>query len=288
MGKMVLKNETFLELLKGSENKLSDFVSILELLKELSYTVILSDQFVEEIYNVLGTSKGKEDIKIINKIFEKMFRHVEMKEQNDYIRKINNLVKEESNSFKEILRNEKYFDHDVNEIGYMLDIGVNLRNIFEVELLKQVLLLFSKRINDINDFVQELKLIFPDVVFDENLEKSMEELNDGFDVRKNEIIYHLYCIQREIPEIISRGISGYKNIGEVMSVDCSPERSRGTVKDKLTKQVNGVDINCELHTKMKIVSTKAPDRIYFCPCIPKGIDSELEGKILIYKITKHV
>ncbi|MBZ3765973.1 hypothetical protein [Bacillus cereus] len=288
MGKMVLKNEKFLELLNGSENELSDFVSTLQLLRKLSYTVILSDQLLEEIYDVLHISKKKEDIKIINKIFEKMFSYVETTEHAECIRKLDILAKEESNSFKEILRNDEYFDHDLNEIGYMLDIGINLRNIFEVEHLKQVLLLFSKRVHDIDGFIKELKIILSEVAFDENLESSIEELNDGFDARKNEIIYHLYCIQNEIPKIISGHISGYQNIGDAMSLDCSPERNRETVKQKLIKQVNGIDINCELHTKMKRMSTKAPDRIYFCPCVPEGIDSEIEGKILIYKITKHV
>lgn len=288
MGNMVLKNEMFLTLLRNNDNQLTEFVSILEMLKNLSYQVILSDQLLEKIYEELHVLKHKEDIKIINKIFEKMFNCLDSSDHEQHIKNIGNLGREESASFKEILINDSYFDHDITKIGYMLDVGVNLRNISEINGLTKVLLLFSKRIDDIEEFVKELKIILSEIIFDENIEDSMEELNDGFNIRKNEIIYHLYCIQNEIPKIINQNINGYQNIGDSMSLNCSPERNRTTVKNKLTKQVNGADINCELHTKMNRLSAKAPDRIYFCPSIPKGISKEISGKILIYKITKHV
>ncbi|MGR7911447.1 hypothetical protein ACU64V_18890 [Lysinibacillus capsici] len=291
MGEMLLDNNKFLEVIKGNSVNISEFVSVIELLKDISYKVLIQQEnnSLMNIYNELYTNKN-EDVKIISKLFEKLFSFKEPTEFNQILLRVINLGREESISFKEILLNNGYFDDYINIITYANESipEGSLRNVNNYEDLKTALLLFTNRFREINSFTNELRVILSHIVFDEDIDKSIEELNDGFDNRKNEIIYHLYCIQREIPNIISQEIRGYQNIGSAMSLDCSPERSREIVKDKLVKVINGgKEINCELHTKMEKISTRAPDRIYFCPCIPVGTDHELDGKIYIYKITKH-
>ena len=69
-----------------------------------------------------------------------------------------------------------------------------------------------------------------------------------------------------------------------MSIRCSPERAR---MKELRKQIGEFSINCELHTKMRTLSSKAPDRIYFCPSLPYDVGEFKKGSIYIYKITKH-
>jgi len=289
MGEMVLKNEMFLELLDCNDDRLSDFVSVIELLKNLSYRVILSEDLLEEIYELLYKKcKTNEDIKILSRLFDKMFSYLQSSDFEQHSEDIGKLLKEESNSLKDVLDKDGYFDHNIVKIGYMLNVGAGLRNVSGIEELRKVLLIFSKRVDNIKDFVTELRIILSEIIFDEDIEKSIEELNDGFAVRKGEIIFHLYCIQKEIPKIIEQNITDYQNIGDSMSLDCSPERDREIVKKHLTKQISGNNINCELHTKMRRISNKAPDRIYFCPCVPNGNGEDILGKILIYKITKHV
>jgi hypothetical protein len=290
MGELLLENAKLLEIIRNNGQETSDFVSMIELLIGLPYKIVLVEEDnLMEIFQELFIQRNNEDVKIINKLSEKLFSYKQRTEFDQLSSIIKNLEKEESNSFREILFNNKYFDEQVNIISYMDEsiIKTSLRNIYSLEDLKIILLLFAKRLEEIESFIQELRIILCDIVFDEEIVKSIEELNDGFNSRKNEIIFHLFFIQKDIPIIISQGISGYQNIGTAMSLDCSPERNRVTVREKLIKSINGKEINCELHTKMERLSTNPPDRIYFCPCIPIGTRKDLDGKIFIFKVTKH-
>lgn len=290
MGEVLLENETMLQVLRSEGKEKSDFISIIELLKKLPYKIVLvEEENVMEIYQEFFDQRNDEDVKIINRLFEKISSYKQRNEFNQLLNRLKSLEKEESNSFKEILINNKYFDEHVNLISYADQslLETSLRNIYGLEDLKIIFLLFTKRLDQIESFAQEMKAILYHIVFDEDIEKSIEELNDGFDSRKNEIIYHLYCIQNDIPHIISQGTSGYQNIGNAMSIDCSPERDRNTVREKLVKFIDGKEVNCELHTKMDRLSTNPPDRIYFCPSVPTGTRKDLDGKMYIYKITKH-
>lgn len=132
-----------------------------------------------------------------------------------------------------------------------------------------------------------MKIILQKLIFDEDIVESIRKLNDGFDLRKKEIIYHLYYIEKQIPEILGSSPNDYQSIGNKMAIDCSPERSRKTVNSQLRKIVNNISVNCELHTKMKVISSNPPDRIYFCPSLPEETGRDMAGKIYIYKISKH-
>lgn len=289
MGNLALNNEDFLEILTSKEEVLSDFVPILQLLKNLSYRCyLLKHDNLTEIFKVLYERyKSNEDIKIISKFMEQIMSYSEGLDYDELVNEINDLIIAETNSFSEALEDNSKFNFQIRKIGFNLSLDSGLRNCTSLEELIMVLLLFCKRLNDISSFLSEIKTILSDLIFDENIVDSIEELSDGFELRRTEIIYHLYCINNEIPIIIRDGYRGYQSIGNQMSIDCSPERNRDTVNNKLKKVINGINVNCELHTKMKNISNNAPDRIYFCPSLPVGIGDK-SGKIFIYKITKHV
>lgn len=286
---LVMENCVFFDILKSEQSELSEFISIVEMLKKSSYKIILSNEvYLEEIYEELyKKSKYNEDIKLISIVFERVFNCIDNMEYEKIITEINDIIKNESSSFEKILANNETFDHMVKKVGFKLNINSGIRNISSLIELKEVLLLFCKGKNNINEFINEIKNILNEVVFDDNIVESIEKLSDGFDLRKNEIIYHLYVIENEIPSILKSNPSGYIDIGSQMSIDCSPERNRTVVESKLKKYINGVEVNCELHTKMKRLSSNPPDRIYFCPQLRRETGIDNEGKIFIYKITKH-
>ena len=273
-GELLLENGFFLQMLKGTEQEKNNFIPIIDLLKELRYKIVLiEDDNLMDIFQELYIQRNNEDVKIINRLIEKLSCYKDSNEFNRLLSSVKRLETEESNSFKEILYDNMFFDEQINTITYMNDtiMDTNLRNIFDLEDLKIILLLFTKGTKEIVTFTQEIKKILNHMVFDEGIERSIEELNDGFELRRNEIIYHLFYIQKDIPNIVAQGFKDYRNIGNAMSLSCSPERDRNIVKEKLTKIIDGKEVNCELHTKMGKLTTKPPDRIYFCPSIPTGV-----------------
>ncbi|HHX60680.1 MAG TPA: hypothetical protein GX707_08195 [Epulopiscium sp.] len=184
------------------------------------------------------------------------------------------------------LADNALFRRDLKMVAYRLDGVEGIRNIIGMQGFKQVLLIFCDNKKNISEFIEKIKIILYSLCFDEDIVESMRHLNDGFENRKKEIIYHLYCIDNEILKIMKQIPQGYREIGDRMSIDCSPERSRDIVRSSLTKEINGIDVNCELHTKMKRLTSNAPDRVYFCPQLPMEI-GENGGQTYIYKITKH-
>lgn len=288
--RIIIENETFLKIIDGDKEELDKFIAIAQMLIELSYRISLENNTrLEEIWNVIGKKyKKDENIKIINKVLERETDYISVEEHNVMIKNISDLAKEENESFKKTLEEPNLFRMDLKVIGYNLSEIVGYRNILNLEKLKKVLLLFCKEIRDITDFIKKVKIILEPTLFDKDIVKSIENLNDGFEKRKGEIIYHLFHIDKEIPQILAENIHSYKEIGERMTIDCTRERKRETVDRQLIKNINGTDVNCELHSKMKRLSGKAPDRIYFCPELPTSVGKEDMGKIYIYKITGHV
>ncbi|WP_027399608.1 DUF3201 domain-containing protein [Anaerovorax odorimutans] len=286
---LVINNMTLLKILKENDVSIVEEFSIMvDVLRKLAYKVILSDEnFIEDIYNELHKNKNNEDIKSISMSFEKVFTFLREIEHNEIIDNIKGTISKEDKKFQRALGNNQLFNRGFTVIGYKLDDIEGIRNIYNLDAFKQVLLIFCDKVNNINEFVNKIKIILFDLCFDENIEESINDLNYGFNNRRKEIIYHLYCIDREVPYIIKKYNGGYSKIGDMMSIECSPERNRNIVRNKLTKTINGNSFNCELHTKMKKITNQAPDRIYFCPSIPSGI-CENTGQIYIYKITKHI
>ncbi|WP_455804602.1 hypothetical protein [Clostridium butyricum] len=288
--RIIIQNKNLLNILASDKEELDKFIAIVQMLRELSYRIILENEtYLEEIWCAIGKRyKKDENISIISKVLDRGTDYISVEEHNSIIKSISDLSKEENKSFKKILEENNLFRMDFKVIGYNLSEIVGHRNIINLEELKQVLLVFCKEINDITDFIDKVKIILEPTLFDEDIVKSIENLNDGFEKRKGEIIYHLFHIDKEVPQITSENIHIYKEIGKRMTLDCTRERDRETVDEKLTKNINGTDVNCELHSKMKRLSSKAPDRIYFCPELPSSVGEEDSGKIYIYKITGHV
>lgn len=288
--RIIIENETFLKTIEGDKEELDKFISIVQMLRELSYRIVLENKtYLEEIWSAIGKKyKEDENISIISKVMDRGTDYISVEEHNAIIKSISDLAKEENESFKKTLEATNLFRMDFGVIGYNLSEIVGYRNILNLEKLKQVLLLFCKEINDITNFIEKVKIILEPTLFDEDIVKSIENLNDGFEKRKGEIIYHLFHIDKEVPQILAENIHSYKEIGEQMTLDCTRERNRETVDKQLIKNINGTDVNCELHSKMKRLSSKAPDRIYFCPELPRSVGKEDMGKIYIYKITGHV
>ncbi|MDQ2087761.1 hypothetical protein RBH29_15125 [Herbivorax sp. ANBcel31] len=285
---IAINSETFLNTILLDESNLSDFISIIDIIKPLAYTISLpsDEHYLNEIYEMIYAKSKNEDIRILSKMFEKIVKVIEVSDYEKLINEINQLIEIESSSFKKILQNNDEFNYNNKIVEYKKDDIKGLRNISNIDQLKQVLLLFCICFDEINDFINELKLILAEIVFDRDIVDSIKKLSDGFERRKREIIYHLYYIDKEIPDILKSNIS-YKDIGEKMSIDCSPERDRKKVNEQLSRIIDNVKINCELHTKMKRISNEAPDRIYFCPSVPKGVSENLFGKIYVYKISRH-
>lgn len=285
---LLVGNDIFLEMLQ-SIKAVSDFVSVIEFLRTKAYKISLSmDDSIQDIYSKIhDKARYNDDIRLISRFLEKDFEYLAVEEYNGYETIINKLLDKESKSIKLILESSEYFDYESKLIGYRFDSGEGIRNISNLEELKRIFLIFCMEKDTIEEFVNEIRSVLSSIIFDEDIEASIKDLNDGFAKRKNEIIYHLYVIYTEIPVILASGISDYRGIGQALSIDCSPESSRVTVNNKLIKVVGSCEINCELHTKMKILSGKAPDRIYFSPKLPKEAGEGKEGKIFVYKITKH-
>ncbi|MCL0081019.1 hypothetical protein M1N64_02140, partial [Peptococcaceae bacterium] len=235
-----------------------------------------------------------EERKLLNKMFEKHVGFIEDDAYASSLESINTISNSESADFERILLNNKPFSKKDCRFLYKAppnSPNYKLRNINTFNDLKKLLLIYTSNHNSIDSFIEDIKKIFSKMLFDTDINSSLNSLSDGFELRKNEISYHLYCIEKEIPEIMEKRAKSYQEIGRQMSgrsIPCSPERNRQLVDRLLTKFIDGIKVKCELHTKMKSLSSKPPDRIYFCPSLPNTVKRDNVGKIYIYKITAHV
>lgn len=288
IGSLIVKNHNLLGLIQNENSNISDFIDIILMLRKISHKVYLDDETVlGEIYEEMFNSRTKEEVRILSKLFEKIFCLIGKNEHLRLASRVESLIKTECNSFELILNNKEYFNFDETMSLFSSEEKQGVRIISNIIDLKQLLLIFSTKIHDPYNFIEFIKPVFSNMIFDNDILDSMSRLSSGFLKRINEIVFHLYIIDLEVPNIV-KIYSDYRSIGNHISIDCSPERSRETVEKYLKTTVNGVAVNCELHTKMKTLSSTEADRIYFCPALPSGIDKSFEGKIFIYKITKHV
>ncbi|MCK8486684.1 hypothetical protein M0651_05790 [Paenibacillus sp. MBLB2552] len=285
MEKLIINNDIFSEML--SSNDIETFISISEVLDNMSYKLIFSAANIETVFDNVIKVEDRDNRAIINKRLEKQSLYICEEEYIGYVTHLENLKNEEIYTIHEVLIENKYFDNLNFMLSFNWKDNNHIRNITSYDSLLDILILFTSRHDDIVSFTNSLNFI-PFFVIDYELDKSLKNLNDGFDQRKNEILYHLYCIAKEIPNIIDRGFKDYESIGEQLTLSCSPERNRDTVKEKLIKKIDEKTINCELHTKMRRISSNAPDRIYFCPSVPFGVHKDWDNKIYIYQITAHV
>ncbi len=285
MEKLIINNDIFSEML--SSNDIESFINISEVLDNMSYNLIFSYTNIESVFDNIMKVEDRENRAIINKRLEKHSEYIYEEEYIGYVTQLESLKNEETYTIHDVLLENKYFDNFNFLLSFNWKENYHIRNITSYDSLLDILILFSSRHDDIVSFTNSLDFI-PFFVLDHEIDKSLKNLNDGFDQRRNEILYHLYCIAKEIPSIINQGFNDYDSIGKQLTLSCSPERNRDTVKEKLIKKIDEKNINCELHTKMRRISSNAPDRIYFCPSVPVGVHKDWDNKIYIYQITAHV
>ena len=272
---MLLNNATLYHAIK--EQTLDDVLDILEELKNVSGRCVLSESNYEKLIDFIYTNHRREDCIQLSRMLEKEMarKHIIMDGQRyqSEKEKLDKCIQTEAKSLKEILDEDGAFDFSYPVVS--CEEHKAMRYISHVSELQNILVIFGNAIESIKEFVSYLTFIYKELVFDDKID----------------ILYHLYCIEKEIPALLLKyGPMDNQTLGSKMSIPCSPERSRKTVKIELTKQTDQAELVCEMHTKMKKIGTRPPDRIYFCARVPKGITIDgknIEEKSYIYKITKH-
>lgn len=290
-------------------HRLGKVLEILDELQDYFHECILPEACLETLYELINANRRDEDcIRLSRKLERGTVKGrsqiiFDEKRYQKEMETITILSRVESSSLEEILNRKGSFDFGCHKLCYRdrfanqgLECGAEtapfIRGISSVEDLERALILFGNSIEDVREFAEYLVKVFKKLEFDKRTANSLYKLDAGLELRKKEILYHLYCIETEIPFLLEKyGMLDNQSIGGLMQLPCSPERDRGKVKNYLTKTADNGEIVCELHTKMRKIGSRKPDRIYFCACVPKGIlldGRRMEGKIYIYKITRHV
>lgn len=276
--------------------RLSGVLEIFDDLEEFSDTYIFPEEGLETLFMLLHRNRRNEECAELSRKLERgsvkgrkriIYDSSRYQKERSEVELLN---QEESDSFEDILKEHGYFNFG----DYRLCYGCErpLRSIENGETLEKALILFGISMAGEKEFTEYIKKVYQGLIFDSDLSGSLRRLEAGLAVRKKEILYHLYCIEKEIPEILEHTqMMDNQALGKAMSIPCSPERSRALVEAELTKTADNGEIVCEMHTKMRqIGKNHKPDRIYFCPKVPDGIrmdGKKLEGVIYIYKITEH-
>lgn len=276
-------------------SEITSINNVIEYMSEFDRNYILDEIYISQVYEELYKRRHEEECRIFSKFLDRNKRNncsvsIKQTEYDQVGSQLSKLNEEEARDIQAILYKGSHFNKDEYKLAICQ--GDFLRQIMCEDDFQQVMTLFGDGINDLSEFTRYINKLYKKLVFDSGIEDSMKRLEAGFLTRRHEILYHLYCIQKEIPDIIQqdKGLDN-QSVGEQMSISCSPERDRKLVDKILTKKVDyDKKLVCELHTKMEKIGGRMPDRIYFCASVPKDIvldGQNLEGKIYIYKITKH-
>lgn len=289
---MLMGTQTLCE--KIENGQMENTVDVLERLKCFDMCHIMDEEHIGDLYDLLHRNRRVSSCREFS-IFLDRDREGSRKQINQRLfeersEELGRLAETESKNVKDILYHKAVFHEGV----HLLALGNPdvLRLIACEDDLCSVLTLFGQDIDGLHEFSQYIQNVYYNLTFDREIEKSMEKLEAGFLTRRHEILYHLYRIHEEMPALKKkyRGLDNC-SLGDMMSIPCSPERSRTTVENKLTKKADdGKMIKCELHTKMDKIGSQKPDRIYFCASVPDKIkvdNVDLSGKIYVYKITEH-
>lgn len=281
------------EIQKETEGKIG---SVLEKLDTFENQYIFPQRGQEQLFENVYQNRRNEECILLSRKLERRNRNGKVQivfNDQEYQQKMAELLKmmaEESDDLYEILCQNGKFTGGNYLLRYYS--GREIRNVDSAEKIKRAFIIFGNSIGNEKEFAEHIVKVYDGLYFDKEIEASLCKLEAGIKVRRGEILYHLYCIEAEIPEILKEDSNlENRSLGERMTVPCSPERSRDTVKNELTKKADADGkIKCELHTKMKKIGNRKPDRIYFCAKVPEGIKlngESMDGKIYIYKITEH-
>lgn len=291
---LIINCSRFLWLLKNGFSE--EIYDVLTRLDKFSHINIFTyDSATDEIYQLLYEKRHSDIHKLISLWFDRTkFKGEDIISFNNqlYLEKfqiVNQLELLESTNFKGILLGDEEFEFGTSIAG--LDDRHGIRGIKNISSLKKFLVLLTNNTKTSSEFIDILRRTLDGLEFDAEIEHSIKTLEAGFEIRKKEVLYHLFCIEREIPMIL-KCYKGNQEIGAHMSLPCSPERDRNLVKKKLTKKIGDTELVCELHTKLKKIGARKPDRIYFCPQVKSHIvnknGEDITGKIYIYKIGEHL
>lgn len=291
---MLMSNE---ELCVAIENKeLNKIWTILDELEKFPNQYILPSDSWEELVDLIYQNRRNELCSCLSKKLDKIYRQgeeliiIDNERYQSSKQELDCLNEKESDVLKDILLGNGRFFADRYLITF--NKGSAIRSVATVEDLQIALIVFGNSIVSEEEFSVYIGKVYQGLWFDKDIVASMKRLEAGFSERRAEILYQLYCIEKEIPAVIASGTcKDNQSIGDAMTISCSPERKREVVKEKLTKKVDNGELKCELHTKMKKIGSRKPDRIYFCASVPQGIvidKKDAGGRIYIYKITEHV
>lgn len=263
-------------------------------------TLIILDNFLELIEFI-------QDNKIKNLIDEKVFvdnalwdwlyakDNIELIDiKKELIKKIQKTQRIDTEQFNEL---QKYVGSIVKAKTFVLifkdESAFHISSIAEYfRALRQYLRMEKK-----DDFARDLQECFPNIVFSENIETSINTLNRKFEDIRNEIVEHLIQINNyksRFEELINEH-KPYKEISEIFTaetgIECSPQSGRKSVRELKAKYYNSVTkqdevITCELHTKFKRfnINIDKQDRIYFFP----GKCGIVNGRIVVKHIGEHL
>lgn len=148
-----------------------------------------------------------------------------------------------------------------------------------------------------NDFVDDAKMCFPHLYFDEAVYSSINTLNTSFNTIRPIIVEHL-SILNEYREQLSESEEQPEDfrttanrIYETFRIECSPQAGRQSVRGLIRTLRNDAtneneELCCELHTKLKWrgMDHNKQDRIYFHP----GKPNIQNGRLIIAHIGSHV
>lgn len=148
-----------------------------------------------------------------------------------------------------------------------------------------------------NDFSEDMKECFPNIVFHKDVKGSLNTLNRKFEEIRGEIVEHLGQLneyQKKFLKLADENRS-YREIADIFTKDtgiaCSPQAGRKSVKELKIEVYNNItketeEITCELHTKFSKynINPEKQDRIYFFPG-KKGIEN---GYVIVKHIGKHL
>lgn len=270
-------------------------VQILDQLESFDMEYIMDTENIGNLYELLLKNRREQACRefsmFLDRNRERSKKRIDQQNFDERNNELKELMKKESCDIRAILyHNAVFYTKE-----HMLALGESesLRVIACSDDLCRVLSVLGQDIDELHEFSQYIQNVYDNITFDSEIENSMRKLEAGFKTRRHEILYHLFFINREVPEIINKyGQLDNSSLGDKMSVPCSPERDRTIVKNKLTKMADdGKKIKCELHTKMETIGSNKPDRIYFCASVSDQVkinNVDLTGRIYVYKITEHV
>lgn len=280
-----------------SKIQLEEVLDVLYHTDSFNFQYEICEEYTQLIYELLYKHRHDFNYRELSRWWDrnsKLITYLGCDEFNALGVERESLVERETNQPVEILQRKEgaFFVFDKNVL--YLSSGNGIREVTCEKDFVEVMTVLGENIGRLEEFVVFIKKLFRNLLFDDEIEQSIEKMEAGFARRKHEILEHLMILNLRLPEIMESGNTlSNKDIGKKLApLKCSPERNRDIVNKKLTKIFDeGKRVNCELHTKLKQINSNAPDRIYFCAKVPKDVrwhGENISDMVFVFKISCHV